>query len=79
MCPRMPGDERFDDPSGRPHHWSPAIILLPFPWIGENLVGFLDFLKLCLTFLARIIRMILLSQTPIGPSDGVQAFCGSHS
>jgi hypothetical protein len=79
MCPRMPGDERFDDRLVQPHHRSACIILLPFPWIGENLVGLLDLLKLCLPFLARVIRMILLGQTPISPSDGMRAFCGSHS
>jgi hypothetical protein len=78
MCPRTPGDERFDDRSGRPSHRPACIIFSPFPWIGENLVSFLDFLKLCLPFMARVIRMILLGQTPIGPSDGMRAFCGSH-
>ena len=79
MRPRMPRDEWFGDHSGWPHHWSPSIILLPFSWIGEDLIGFLDFLKLCLPFLSSIIRVVLLSQTPICPSDGMQALCGSNS
>ncbi len=75
----MSGDEWFGDHSGRPRHRSPRIILLPFPRIGKDFVGFLDFLKLCLSFLPRIIRMVLLRQTPICLSYSLQTFCGSDS
>lgn len=65
--------------SSSPTSIQAGIIFLPFPWIRQDLVGLLDFLKLLLTFLSHTIRMALLGQSAIGIADVLQAVCGGNS